>query len=160
MASTHVTESWGQAIGVTSVTRYTSVTGARYLGWSYDYAGSEIADVRKPHPGPSPSGPVPKTSTANDGIPGVNYYKRQQLFAQRFGGYTGPLDGVLGKNSWIGTQVALRNFGYTGPADGVPGSNTYKAIQRAAQRYGYSGPIDGELGKNSYMGFAKYLNTL
>ena len=36
-------------------------------------------------------------------------------------GYTGPIDGVLGKNSWAGTQRGLADYGYTGPADGVPG---------------------------------------
>jgi hypothetical protein len=36
-------------------------------------------------------------------------------------GYTGPIDGVLGTNSWAGTQRGLKDYGYTGPDDGVPG---------------------------------------
>ena len=68
MASCHVTESWGDCIGVTPVTTYTSTTGAIYLGWSYDYAGAEIADVHSqpsPEPDPTPSGscPAPYSST-------------------------------------------------------------------------------------------------
>lgn len=163
MASRNVRESWGDAIGVTPVDDYTSRTGARYLGWSYDYVGSEIADVRRPAPRPPgptpPSGPVPHTSTAVDGVPGNIYYRRLQLFASK-NGYTGPLDGQMGKNSWAGVQRGLRQFGYTGPDDGAPGANTYKAMQVAAQRFGYSGPIDGSMGANSYRGFAKFLNTL
>lgn len=77
-----------------------------------------------------------------------------------FYGYTGPIDGVLGQQSWAGTQRGLYNYGYTGPDDGVPGENTYKAMQRLASKWGYTGPIDGELGPNSYKGVAKYFNTL
>jgi hypothetical protein len=77
MASCHVTESWGNCIGATSVAGYTSATGARYLGWSYDYDKAEIADVHKPVP-PSPG--VPRTSTQETGVPDTNYYKRQQIY--------------------------------------------------------------------------------
>jgi len=47
-------------------------------------------------------------------------------------GYTGPLNGVMGPNSWKGVQRYLNALG-SGPAvavDGVPGPNTYRAIQR------------------------------
>ena len=82
MASCHVTESWGNCIGVTSVSGYTSCTGARYLGWAYDYARSEIADVHHPVPPPNTGCNVPKTSTEQDGIPGTNYYARQQCYVR------------------------------------------------------------------------------
>ena len=76
-------------------------------------------------------------------------------------GYTGPIDGVLGTNSWAGTQRGLtKSYGYTGPCDGVPGTQTYMAMQRMAAKYGYTGPIDGVLGTNSYKGIATYFNTL
>jgi hypothetical protein len=163
MASTHVQELWGEAIGIASVSTYSSSTGAEYLGWSYDFAGAEIADVHHnpvpPGPGPGPS-PIPHTTTAQDGIPGTIYYMRQQLFASKYG-YQGPLDGALGPESWAGTQRGLAAIaGYQGPDDGVPGPNTYEAMQRVAAKYGYQGPIDGELGPNSYRGFATFLNTL
>jgi len=75
-------------------------------------------------------------------------------------GYSGPIDGVLGTQSWAGTQRGLADYGYTGPADGVPGTNTYMAMQRLASHYGYTGPIDGVMGGNSYRGVATYFNTL
>lgn len=77
MASCHVSESWGDCIGVTSVSAYSSTTGAKYLGWSYDYAGAEIADVHH-QPGPTPS--VPLSATEQNGVPDTNYYKRQQIY--------------------------------------------------------------------------------
>lgn len=157
MASCHVTESWGNCIGSTSVSDYTKVTGAKYLGWSYDYDGAEIADVHSNTP--TPSSGIPQSATASTGVPDTDYYKRQQKYASMYG-YTGPIDGVLGTNSWAGTQRGLRNYGYTGPDDGIPGTNTYMAMQRLASHWGYTGPIDGAMGPNSYKGDAKYFNTL
>jgi len=162
MASCHVEVSWGDCIGITPVSDYTATTGAKYLGWSYDYAGAEIADVHSnpaPGPAPSPSSNVPQSATSSTGVPDTNYYKRQQMYAAIYG-YTGPIDGVLGEQSWAGTQRGMWNYGYTGPDDGVPGSNTYMAMQRLASLYGYTGVIDGELGPNSYRGLATYFNTL
>jgi hypothetical protein len=43
-------------------------------------------------------------------------------------GYTGPIDGVLGENSWAGTQRGLVDYGYNGPADGVPGELNFPAL--------------------------------
>lgn len=155
MASCHVEQSWGDCIGTTPVSDYTSTVGATYLGWSYDYAGAEIADVHNNNP----TNDVPKSNTEYTGVPDTYYYMRQQLYAAMYG-YTGPIDGVLGTNSWAGTQRGLWNYGYTGPDDGVPGTNTYMAMQRLAAEWGYTGPIDGELGPNSYMGICRYFNTL
>jgi hypothetical protein len=45
-------------------------------------------------------------------------------------GYTGPIDGVLGENSWAGTQRGLVDYGYNGPADGVPGELNFPALCR------------------------------
>ena len=42
MASSHVMETWGTAIGTNGVAAYTSAVGARYLGWSMDYLGQRI----------------------------------------------------------------------------------------------------------------------
>jgi hypothetical protein len=157
MASCHVQESWGDCIGTTPVSTYTSTVGATYLGWSYDYAGAEIADVHNNNP--TPSSDIPRSSTEDTGVPDTYYYMRQQLYAS-FYGYTGPIDGILGENSWAGTQRGLRNYGYTGPDDGIPGTNTYMAMQRLAAQWGYTGPIDGVLGPNSYKGICRYFNTL
>jgi peptidoglycan hydrolase-like protein with peptidoglycan-binding domain len=50
------------------------------------------------------------------------------------------------------------HWGYTGPVDGVPGTNTWAAVQRLAAAHGYTGPIDGAMGPNSWRGFARFLN--
>ncbi len=62
MASCRVSESWGDCIGNTDVVSYTAMTGAKYLGWSYDYAGAELTDVRK-NVGPG-AGKAPTTTAA------------------------------------------------------------------------------------------------
>ncbi|ASD24259.1 hypothetical protein C3B61_15190 [Cryobacterium zongtaii] len=61
----------------------------------------------------------------------------------------------MGTASWQGVQRFLaKYYGYTGPIDGAPGSNTYKALQRWAAdgSHGgrYTGPIDGVMGTNSW----------
>lgn len=63
----------------------------------------------------------------------------------------------MGPNSWKGLQVWLRdaNYGYSGPIDGIPGPNTYAAMQRMAQQQGYQGAVDGVMGPNSWRFFAQ-----
>ncbi|MFC4131726.1 peptidoglycan-binding protein [Hamadaea flava] len=134
----------GYCIGTQSVARYNSLTGLVYLGWTLDNVGSRMADVGTPGPGGSTY-----TLTPDD-------QKVLQTLAQR-GGYTGPVDGVMGVNSWKGVQTAVRGYGYTGPIDGVPGTNTYKAIQSLARDGGYTGPVDGILGPNTIRGVANWL---
>ncbi|NUT34615.1 MAG: peptidase M23 [Hamadaea sp.] len=140
----------GYCIGTQSVSRYTSLSGLRYLGWTLDNVGSRMADVGSPGTGNTPS-PSDYVLTTDD-------QKVLQTLAQR-GGYTGPVDGVMGINSWKGVQTAVRGYGYTGPIDGVPGVNTYKAIQALAQDGGYTGPIDGVLGPNTIRGVAQWLQS-
>ena len=105
MASCHIQESWGDCIGTTPVSAYTSTTGAKYLGWSYDYNSAEIADVHGNTPNPSS---IPRSATQETGVPDSYYYMRQQKYAS-FYGYTGPIDGVLGTNSWAG-KIDISNF--------------------------------------------------
>lgn len=82
--------------------------------------------------------------------------------ARQFG-YTGPVDGVMGVNSWIGVQRWLASdsrWGFSGAIDGTPDVGTYKAIQRVAayrsvpSGYYYTGPIDGYPGPNTWKYFA------
>lgn len=42
MASRHVTEVWGEALGTVSFETYQAATGLEYLGWSRDYMGNGI----------------------------------------------------------------------------------------------------------------------
>lgn len=98
------------------------------------------------------------TSTAVDGIPGPVFWQMVQLWA-REDGYTGPIDGDMGPNSWKGIQQGRAKYdGYTGPIDGEPGPNLWKAIQKVAGFGGYQGPIDGDPGPNTYRGLANWLN--
>jgi murein DD-endopeptidase len=105
-----------------------------------------------------PSTGLPKTTTESDGIPGTIFYMRMQNWLRITNGYTGPIDGVPGVNTYAALQRAMRAYGYTGPIDGVPGPNTWRAVQRLAAQYGYTGPIDGVMGPNSWRGFARFLN--
>jgi GH25 family lysozyme M1 (1,4-beta-N-acetylmuramidase)/lysozyme family protein len=140
----------GYRIGTQSIARYNSLAGSHYLGWTLDNVGYRMADVGAPGPGNTPS-PAPYALTADD-------QRVLQTLAQR-GGYTGPVDGVMGVNSWKGVQTAVRGFGYTGPIDGVPGTNTYLAIQTLARDGGYTGPVDGVLGPNTIRGVAAWLSA-
>ncbi|MEU4745262.1 peptidoglycan DD-metalloendopeptidase family protein [Actinosynnema sp. NPDC023658] len=101
---------------------------------------------------------LPKTSTEQDGVPGTIMWQRAQNWLRAEQGYTGPIDGVPGANTYAALQRAMRAYGYTGPIDGVPGGNTWAAVQRLAARWGYTGPIDGVMGANSWRGFARFLN--
>jgi hypothetical protein len=48
MASRHVHESWGTAIGTSSVSDFTDAADARYLGWSIDYLGQRVDEPTQP----------------------------------------------------------------------------------------------------------------
>lgn len=109
---------------------------------------------------PAPSGgTIPTSSTASDGVPGPVFYKRMQNWLKQSHGYTGPIDGKPGVNTYKALQRAMRNYGYAGPIDGKPGVNTYQALQRLAAKHGYTGPIDGKPGPNTYRALAKFLNA-
>jgi len=162
MASNYVLEDWGDAIGVTSIPRYTNATGATYLGWSMDYAGTMISDGGglacddgQTH---SYTGDIPVTNTAETGNPNTTFYMRMQVFAALYN-YTGPVDGIMGPNSWKGVQRGLIANGYSVSVTGTPDSATYSAMQSVGAQYGYTGPVDGIMGPNSYRGFARFLNT-
>ncbi|RYZ43463.1 MAG: hypothetical protein EOO71_03635 [Myxococcaceae bacterium] len=152
MATYNLSQSWGDAIGVNSVSGYTSKTGARYLGWSMDYAGGRIAGG-----GGSPGGSLPQTSTEFDGIPGEIYYKRIQTVGQRDFGYTGPIDGVTGANTEkIRVRITARELNNRGgprtsaQEDGIPGSIYWTRVQTVGRGFGYTGPIDGVPGPATY----------
>jgi len=138
MASYRVSN-YGTAIGTMSWAQY---AGGSYAGWSVDFVGQRLVGVGTPA---APGG----NTTSEDGM-------TLQRVAQK-GGYTGPLDGVPGTNTWIGVQTFVRGYGYTGPIDGVPGINTWKAVQKLAQEGGYAGPIDGIPGSNTYVALNTWL---
>lgn len=73
-------------------------------------------------------------------------------------GYPGPLDGLLGTESWKAFQRYLaQDWQYPGPIDGDPGPNTKRALQRMLMEwFGYPGPIDGLWGPNSIAAFRRF----
>ncbi|MBT1622768.1 hypothetical protein KK101_08735 [Curtobacterium flaccumfaciens pv. oortii] len=103
---------------------------------------------------------VPQTTTESDGVPGPVFYKRLQCLAS-MASYTGPIDGVMGWNSWTGVSGQLAKGGYFRAAitHGWESPEIVAALQRWAAAHGrYSGPIDGVWGPNSYRGAAWALN--
>lgn len=103
---------------------------------------------------------VPTTTTESDGVPGPVFYKRLQCLGS-MATYTGPIDGVMGPNSWRGVSGQLAKAGYFhgGIAQGWESTDNVAALQRWAAAHGrYSGPIDGVWGPNSYRGAAWALN--
>jgi hypothetical protein len=163
MATRHLRETWGDAIGINGVSAYSAETGATYLGWSPDYVGARIAGGGGEACAPPPAVPegcaVPATATEQTGVPDLSFWMRMQLFA-RANAYPGPIDGLMTGAAWAGVQRGLRAFGYDGPDDGLPGPRTFMALQRAAAQHGYAGPIDGDPGPNTWRGFAALLNLL
>lgn len=107
---------------------------------------------------PGDPGGLPKTTTEQDGVPGPVFWQRAQNWLSMEWGYTGPVDGAPGVNTYAALQRAMRTYGYTGPVDGVPGPNTWAAVQRLGARWGYTGPVDGQMGPNSWRAFARFLN--
>ena len=157
MATYNLSQSWGDAIGINSVSGYSSKTGARYLGWSMDYAGGKISGGGQA-PGGGGGGSLPQTSTEQDGIPGTIYYQRIQTVGQRDYGYTGPIDGVTGpQTEKIRVRITARELNRRGSPrtsaedDGVPGSIYWTRVQTVGRAsFGYTGPIDGVPGENTY----------
>jgi hypothetical protein len=156
MATRNLAESWGDAIGENSVPGYSGRTGARYLGWSMDYAGGRIAGGGGP-PVDGTGGSLPLTTTEQDGIPGVIYYKRIQTVGRRDFGYTGPIDGVTGPQTEIvRVKLTARELNSRGGPrtaaqdDGIPGALYWTRVQTVGRSFGYTGPIDGIPGSNTY----------
>ncbi|MGH3382637.1 MAG: GH25 family lysozyme [Actinoallomurus sp.] len=138
-----------------AVQQYTSRGSVGGVTADLDYAKAGAFD---PVGGGGGTSKLPKTTTQQDGVPGPVFWKRCQHWLALTAGYTGPIDGAPGVNTYAALQRQMRNYGYTGPIDGVPGVNTYAALQRLAAQYGYTGPIDGVMGPNSWRGVATFLN--
>jgi peptidoglycan hydrolase-like protein with peptidoglycan-binding domain len=75
-------------------------------------------------------------------------------------GYTGPLDGRLGTESWQAFQRYLAaHRGYQGPIDGRLNPQTILALQRElADGWGY-GPADGIVGPALYAAFRRFADA-
>ncbi|WP_406388234.1 GH25 family lysozyme [Streptomyces sp. NBC_00887] len=139
--------------------QYTSVGSAGGVSpVDLNLARSWAFDLTEPTDPPPGGDALPKSTTEQDGIPGPIMWKRTQNWLRIESGYTGPIDGVPGTNTYAALQRNMRNWGYTGPIDGVMGPNSWAAVQRLAAANGYTGPIDGAMGPNSWRGFGHFIN--
>lgn len=149
MASSYVTDSWGQAIGTISWDNYQksgSSSTPYYRGWARGYGPTSYSDTG---------------ASGGGGGDTVNYHwweltadamKAIQQLLQQKGLYSGIDDGDFGLNSVKGTQQLLKDKGLL-PAgyvvDGKPyddpnkGSKYGFALQDWAKQYGYDGAYDG-----------------
>ncbi|MFC5789115.1 hypothetical protein EDM22_00400 [Agromyces tardus] len=127
------------------------------------FATPAVAGVAAMAASPLRGAGIPRTSTEDDGVPGLNYWKRYQVVASRFG-YTGPIDGDPGRNTHRGFARFLNALDLPGQAktntdiDGIPGRVFNERLQLLAQKNGYAGPIDGRPGAETFKGVARYLN--
>ncbi|MDT0318584.1 peptidoglycan-binding domain-containing protein [Streptomyces millisiae] len=89
------------------------------------------------------SAAVTPLATVNFGVP-TSHARCLQVWLERSWGYEGPIDGLLGTESWMAYQRYLAHrWGYDGPIDGIVGSGTVSALQRSLVAWGYDGEIDG-----------------
>lgn len=146
MGSSHVSESWGVNVGVTSVYAYSKATGAKYLGWARTN-GRNSVDITQP-----------ATVQASAGVFAVNLpdnagQKRVQAALAGMGRYSGPVDGVIGVAGFKGLQTTAAKVGYDGPIDGVLGERSCYFLQVYAKAFGdYTGPTDSVMGEHSWLG--------
>ena len=89
--------------------------------------------------------------------PSTALYCQMQIMAS-MNGYVGPINGVMGVNSWKGVMQYLHDtWNYTGPVNGVPGVNTYKAMQRAGNAWDWFSTdvvVDGTLETKDWQAWA------
>jgi GH25 family lysozyme M1 (1,4-beta-N-acetylmuramidase)/lysozyme family protein len=151
----------GSAYPTWAIHQYTSSGNQNGIPLDLNVARlSAFAGLSQPPAGETAPPPtaIPGGNGGGDPVITVEQGKILQNLARR-GGYTGPIDGIPGVNTWIGVQKVLREVGYyDGPVDGDPGINTYKGLQLLAEDGGYSGPIDGVPGPNTYAGIQAYLD--
>ncbi|MGW7260199.1 peptidoglycan-binding domain-containing protein [Streptomyces sp. NPDC054834] len=76
-------------------------------------------------------------------------------------GYTGPIDGLLGTESWKALQRYLNYFDlYHGHIDGIVGNATVEGLQILLRGYGYTGPIDGIAGSGTEAAFGRFADDM
>ena len=101
------------------------------------------------------------TSTRASGSPTCGFWYAVQFYEARIGGgYTGPVNGVMGVNSWKGVQRYLNNNGAALAVDGAPGPATYRAMQNKINQFGSNVPrvtVDGIVGPATYRSWAAML---
>lgn len=106
-----------------------------------------VQAIYRPHFKPAS---VKLAMLAIDGQFDYNDIANLQRALKKLGYYTGPVEGVLGKNTVKGLQKAAKTT-----ADGAWGKNTSKAVQKMV-----GVPVDGEFGVNSVKGLQRWINKV
>jgi peptidoglycan hydrolase-like protein with peptidoglycan-binding domain len=106
------------------------------------------------------SGPVSVLAVNNLGLTTVEAANVQN-WLKRYWGYTGPIDGRLGTESWRAFQRFLRaEWGYTGPLDGKVQGATVVTLQRfLAAEWGLP-VVDGIIGVETRAAFKRFANGI
>jgi len=74
-------------------------------------------------------------------------------------GYTGLVDGVPGRMTYMAIQRSVRPHGYSGPIAGNSGPMTRRGVQQKLKDQGYyDGPVDGIYGRFTWSGIQRCLN--
>jgi hypothetical protein len=111
---------------------------------------------------PSDCASLPRTTTEFDGVPGPIFWSRLQCMASRHSElpYTGPIDGDMGPNSWLGVSARLRvgNYYLPGRLSSTEDSRVIYALQLWGQVHGAPIWASGVWDTGSYRAVAHNLN--
>ncbi|MFE2645849.1 peptidoglycan-binding protein [Streptomyces nigra] len=147
----------------TSTLRRTLVPTALAVALTVGTLATAAPATAAPRPAtPVAEGEVGTQAVVNLGLT-VRKAKGVQTWLKRFHDfYDGPIDGLLGTESWIGIQMVLSLYhGYGGAIDGIPGTGTKKALQRFLNYNGYNaGPVDGIWGSQSTNAWAAFAEKM
>jgi lysozyme family protein len=138
-----------------SVTALVGITTASLITASAAFAAS--APATRPA---VTSEPVSVLAVNNLGLT-TGEAENVQNWMKQYWGYTGPIDGRLGTESWKAFQRFLKeHWGYTGPLDGEVERGTVVALQRfLAAEWGLS-TVDGMLGAETRAAFKRFANAI
>jgi len=110
------------------------IAGALVLGGgSAAASAATVSPAAVPNPVAACGSLYYVSPTETSGAPSLKMWCKVQAGPAWNNGYTGPVDGVPGVNTWKAIQRWVQDYGYTGPVDGVPGPNTYRGMERFAQ---------------------------
>lgn len=122
MGSKNIDEKWGNNAGVTTVSRYTARTGAKYLGWSRTNGVNSVSIAAA-------------TSTRVQQVKALAKWLNTQKLGKKT---TAQSDGIPGAVYWWLVQAAGRKAGlYPSPylIDGKPGAKTYAAEKALIKKH-------------------------
>ena len=95
--------------------------------------------------------------------PNTALYCQMPSFGSTWDGYTGPVNGKMGRNSWKAVQRYLQDrWKYKGPINGIPGPYTYRAMQRAGNAWGWYPTPNAEdrtMGSRDWVAWAYHVRT-